>query len=473
MALKDLIAKWTPMGPEDAEHLGRLVAEWQLLADLSFSDLLLLCPSREPHLLVVVAQMRPYTAQTVYQDDQVGRHMDRAEAPFTWQALEEGRIVREGDPVWRESTPVRVEAIPVRRGGRAIASISQQANLATARTPSRLELTYLKAAGDLARMIAEGTFPFETHDPDPEALPRVGDGLVRLDDLGRVVYASPNAVSAYRRLGIKRNLLESPIEEFDLDPEPVREALRACQPTESEVERRGAVVLRRTIPLVVGGRPTGALVLLREVSELRRRDRMLDSKDATIREVHHRVKNNLQTVASLLRLQARRLDRPDVRQALEESERRIRAIALVHETLSVERGDTVDFDQVAGQVVGMVREGLAGPGLEVVVEGSAGDLPPEVATPLAVVLNELLQNSVDHAAPGRIGVALGRDDGVLRLEVWDDGQGLPDGFTLDGGAGLGLSIVRGLVESELGGELGIGGGPGTRAVVRVPVEGPR
>jgi two-component system, sensor histidine kinase PdtaS len=118
--------------------------------------------------------------------------MDRSEAPFTWQALDEGRIVREGDPVWREGTPVRVEAIPVRRGDRTIASISQHANLATARTPSRLELTYLKASGDLARMIADGTSPFETHDPEPGAFPRVGDGLARLDETGRVVYASPS-----------------------------------------------------------------------------------------------------------------------------------------------------------------------------------------------------------------------------------------------------------------------------------------
>jgi two-component system, sensor histidine kinase PdtaS len=229
VALKDLIAQWTPMGIEDAEHLGRLVAEWQLLADLSFSDLLLLCPSHQRGELVVVAQMRPYTAQTLYQDDQVGRHMTREEAPFTFQAMEEERIVREGDPVWREGTPVRVEAIPVRRGDRAIAAISQQANLATARTPSRLELTYLKAAGDLARMIAEGTFPFEAHEPDPEALPRVGDGLIRLDEVGRVVFASPNAVSAYRRLGTKRNLVDLPVAEFDLDPEPILAALRDCR----------------------------------------------------------------------------------------------------------------------------------------------------------------------------------------------------------------------------------------------------
>ncbi|MGH9169163.1 MAG: histidine kinase N-terminal domain-containing protein, partial [Acidimicrobiia bacterium] len=193
MALKDLIAERTDLGPPEAEHLARLAAEWQLLADLSFSDLLLMCQERGSEALVVVAQMRPYTAQTVYQDDQVGRSMSRGEARFTWRAMEEGRIVREGDPVWREGVPIRVEAIPVRFGPRVIAAISQQANLATARTPSRLELTYLIAAGDLAVMIADGTFPFDTDQPDPEALPRVGDGLLRLDAEGRVVYASPNA----------------------------------------------------------------------------------------------------------------------------------------------------------------------------------------------------------------------------------------------------------------------------------------
>ncbi|HYH28687.1 MAG TPA: histidine kinase N-terminal domain-containing protein, partial [Actinomycetota bacterium] len=153
MALKDTIAERTLLQERDAEHLVRLVAEWQLLADLAFADLLLLCRERDGDGLVVVAQMRPYTAQTVYEEDQVGRLIPLQEAAFTWRALEEERIVREGDPVWREGTPIRVEGIPVRAAGRVIAAISQQANLNTARQPSRLELTYLLTAGDLSVMI--------------------------------------------------------------------------------------------------------------------------------------------------------------------------------------------------------------------------------------------------------------------------------------------------------------------------------
>jgi two-component sensor histidine kinase len=195
-------------------------------------------------------------------------------------------------------------------------------------------------------------------------------------------------------------------------------------------------------------------------------------KDATIREIHHRVKNNLQTVASLLRLQARRNEIPEVREALVESERRIRSIALVHETLSVDRGDTVDFDQVAGSIAHMVSEGLTGPEVEIAVEGGYGAVIADVATPLAVVLSELLQNAVEHAFDergGRIGVRLERRNGDLRLEVRDDGRGLPEGFSLEAATGLGLQIARTLVESELGGTISFAGGRGTTAVVTVPV----
>jgi two-component sensor histidine kinase len=473
VALKELIAERTELGPAAADHLVRLVAEWQLLADLSFADLLLLCREREGAGLVVVAQMRPYTAQTVYQDDQVGRLIPPQEAHFTWRALEEGRIVREGEPVWREGIPIRVEGIPVRSKDGVIAAISQQANLDTARQPSRLELTYLLTAGDLARMIEAGTFPFDVDLPDPETLPRVGDGLIRLDAQGKVEYASPNAVSAYRRLGVTENLEDRPLSELDIDPQGILQTLRSRLPAESEVEARGAVVLRRAIPLVHEGVVGGAVILLRDVTELRRRDRLLMAKDATIREIHHRVKNNLQTVASLLRLQARRNERLDVRQALEESERRIRSIALVHETLSHERSDTVDFDQVAGEVVHMVSEGLTGPEVELSVEGSCGPVVADIATPLAVVLSELLQNSVEHAfgeGGGRIGVRLGGTNGRVVLEVWDDGRGLPEGFSLEGSSGLGLQIARALVESELGGELVLDGARGTTAKVTVPTD---
>ena len=113
----------------------------------------------------------------------------------------------------------------------------------------------------------------------------------------------------------------------------------------------------RAIPLTEAGQRFGALLLLRDVCELRRREQELLTKDATIREIHHRVKNNLQTVAALLRLQARRHRRRQARAALEEAVRRVGTIALVHETLSQGFDETVDFDEIADQGLPRGRRG--------------------------------------------------------------------------------------------------------------------
>jgi len=223
----------------------------------------------------------------------------------------------------------------------------------------------------------------------------------------------------------------------------------------------------------------GGIVMLRDVTDIRHRDRMLVTKDATIREIHHRVKNNLQTIAALLRLQARRLRSNEARAALEESERRIRSIAVVHETLSRDASDVVPFDEIVRPLARLVEEASGGPdlGFRIEVEGHVGDIPGELATPLAVVLNELVQNAVDHAYPptgSRTGVAgvrvtLAREGQDVVVEVADDGVGLPPGFDLDDASGLGLSIVHTLVTTEMGGLLELRDDQGARAVVRVPV----
>ncbi len=168
------------------------------------------------------------------------------------------------------------------------------------------------------------------------------------------------------------------------------------------MEGNGSVVQLRAIPLIVGGSRTGALILVRDVTELRRRERELMTKDATIREIHHRVKNNLQTVAALLRLQARRLRAPEAREALDEAVRRVGSIAVVHETLSHAPDEIVDFDDIADRVAMMAGE-VSAPEVRVIpkLTGSFGLLSAAVATPLAMVLTELLQNALQHGFPAR------------------------------------------------------------------------
>jgi two-component sensor histidine kinase len=254
---------------------------------------------------------------------------------------------------------------------------------------------------------------------------------------------------------------------------------RAHRDTEIGTDEASLIV--RAIPLRPQGDHIGALVLVRDVTDLRRRDRELVTKDATIREIHHRVKNNLQTVAALLRLQARRMDNEAARLALEEAVRRVGSIAIVHETLSQAVEEQVDFDEIVDPLGRMVTEVSAvGSRVRVRRQGSFGVLPSETATALAMVLTELLQNAVEHGYDadaadlhGEIVLTARRIVGRLHVTVDDDGRGLPKAFDLDGSTSLGLSIVRTLVESELGGQLELGpqpAGTGTRAALDVPVE---
>ncbi|MFA5786502.1 MAG: histidine kinase N-terminal domain-containing protein [Actinomycetota bacterium] len=472
--LKDLAEEHTDLTEVEIDHLHRLLADWQLLADLSFADLLLWCRTRDHRSFVVVGQMRPYTAQTIYRDDLVGTLVTAEELPLAERAFVEGRIVREGEPP-QPDAPRRRETIPVVCAKRVVGAVSLEAHMPSSRVASDLELTYMRAGSELAQMIADGTLPFPGEDLERETSPRVGDGLMRLDDRGIVTYLSPNAVSAFRRLGVTGNLAGERLESVNVESQEVLEVLRTRRPRESEVEGSGTVVLRRALPLIVGGKVIGALVLFRDVTELRRRERQLRSKDASIREIHHRVKNNLQTVASLLRLQSRRLANPEAKAALEESVQRITSIALVHETLSQVAGEHVPFDEVAKRIVVVTPEVLGSPErcVEVRLTGSAGDLPAQVATPLALVLAELLQNAVEHAFPergGHVRVDLVRGSSTLQVIVQDDGIGLVPDFELETNSNLGLQIVRTLVENELSGTIVISSEEGTRVELTLPLD---
>jgi two-component sensor histidine kinase len=481
--LSDIAHSHTNLDQPDVEWLRALVADWQIIADLSFADLILWLPDADGAGFWAGAQMRPTTGPTAYLNDLVGSFMSDSQRPLLVQAWEEGRITREGDPEWRDEVPVRVEAIPVRRDGKVIAVVARNTNLTGVRTSSRLELSYLQAASELFAMIASGAFPFTTQRSDLTDTPRVGDGFIRVDRHGVVSYASPNAQSVFRRLGLTGDLAEHSLAEvvrslvpahLRADEETLTAVLSGRAPRDTEVGNAMATIIARSVPLRPAGDHEGAVILIRDVTDLRRRDRELVTKDATIREIHHRVKNNLQTVAALLRLQARRLDLPEGRAALEEAVRRVGAIAVVHETLSQNFDEWVDFDVVCDQLARLVTDvGTQGASVRTLREGSFGMISSDAATPLAMVLTELMQNAVEHGFAddnqGAITLRVTRDGSELVVQVQDNGSGLPEGFDLDASSSLGLSIVKTLV-SELGGTVAIASEPtgGTTATVRLP-----
>jgi two-component sensor histidine kinase len=468
--LADRIVATSGLSREEAEYLRSLCSSWQVLADLSFSDLLLYIRQPSGEAFEICAQLRPLTSQTLYPQDMVGTRVTQPEQPIVERAFREGRIWKQDDPVLVDGIPIRMDAVPVRFDGRVIAVVTKEGSPATSRRPGRLEQAYLEVADRVSQMVCDGRFPFSIA-PSGD-WPRAGEGLIVLEQDGRIAWMSPNALSSLHRLGIQQNVLGRYLDDLGLGETQVRAALSTGWLKDGELSRGESHVRLRVMPLIEKDRVTGGLVLARDVSEVRQKERVISVKDATIREIHHRVKNNLQTIASLLRLQGRRVSSEEAKAALKESVLRVGSIALVHETLSEEPSDVADFGEVARRIGAMVADGLVLPErpIELKVTGQSGPLGADLATPLAVTVTELLQNAIEHAFPddrtGTVGVEISSVGEEVIVIVWDDGVGIHH-EDLRAGARLGLQIVRSLIE-ELGGSVEITADGGTRVEVRVP-----
>jgi two-component sensor histidine kinase len=473
MPFRHLLSDQSSLTPDDVLRLGELTAEWQLLADLSFADLVLWIPKRQdqkswPEGHRAVAQIRPMTAATVFTHDLIGNEVTWGSRTDLDQALSSGEIIRDSRAEQVGEIEIKVECIPVFFLGRVIAVISRHRNLETMRTPSRLELNYREIANHIYRMIAEGNFPVKDNVYLAEAAPRVGDGLVRINVSGEVLFASPNARSALNRVGWDKDVegqnfgqvldsLVSPISPLNPKEENWQISMSGKQLRREEFENSGGVLDLLAIPLTEGDNRIGAVVLVHNVTELRRKDRALISKDATIREIHHRVKNNLQTVSALLRLQARRIEDPKASAAIEEAVRRVVSIALVHETLSATSQDLVQFDEVITKIIQGASELNIRPNeIQIKKVGEFGLISSMVATPLALVLTELIHNALEHGlsiSGDLVELRINRQAASMTITVTDNGAGIPNDFSLELNTNLGLQIVQTLTKNELAGKI--------------------
>jgi len=432
---------------------------------------------------VAVAHIRPTTAATIFPQDVIGDEIAWGARPRIDQALSGAEIVRDAQPEKFGELLIKEETIPVIFEEQVIAVISRHRNAELMRQPSRLELNYREVAHNVYRMVAEGTFPYTEHSELFDSAVRVGDGLIRLDVSGAIIYASPNAKSAFNRMGLAGELDGNLLGEIarkvsQIQREAHEEAMEVSLSGRSlrrvEIENSRGTIDLLVLPLLAGGDRIGAIVLLQNVTELRRRERELVTKDATIREIHHRVKNNLQTVSALLRLQSRRIEDPAASAALNEAVRRIASIALVHETLSSSTEASVAFDDVLDRLITHALELSPRMGeLNIARTGELGSLDPRIATPLSLVVTELIHNALEHGlaeSGANLKVEVSRLEDAAQIVIFDDGVGLPDGFTILESANLGLQIVRTLTENELKGTINlIRTTRGTEAQLNFPI----
>jgi two-component sensor histidine kinase/PAS domain-containing protein len=491
--MNDVVHECESLTQEDVTFLEEIVKDLGILADLSRADVLMYCPC-SPDRAVVVAQANPHSILPIYSESIVGQEVTFLDEPAVLHALTEGhrgltevrrKIAERSVPT--KAAPVVQETYPIRApDGQVIAAVCIETNLIERERHRRRSRVFRKALKQFQQAVLSGALPGAAQlTPFAEH-----DGVLVVDTQHRIQYVSGIATSLYRKLGYAGELLRRHIEDLELDDHSLaHEAMEQGTCLEREVQVGDLVWIKKAIPLFsipgrfgrllsrTGGtwRLEGMLLTIRDETESRRQEEELRVKVAMIQEIHHRVKNNMQTIASLLRLQARRATSENVRQALQEGINRILSVAVIHEFLAHQEARVINIRDVSQRIINQVREGVLDTdrGIRLDLRGPNIYLPTQPATVCALVINELLQNALEHGYGRQDGGAVTvnlRDDGEqVTISVDDDGVGLPEEFDLTRTGSLGLQIVRALAEGDLKGTFELHGrDKGVSAVVTFP-----
>jgi two-component sensor histidine kinase len=475
---------------EDQNVLENVAGHLPLLADLTHADAVLF--ARADDQVVVVGQAQPVPVPSPYAlPVEVGRTMTRDEAPLVFRVLFESRRNQVTTTVIR-GAPVLQEVFAIRNDrGEVIGVLRSEMLLIEHERQRKRHAVFRRAIARARDLIVAGRMR------GGDKLGRLGvhDGVIVIDSTGRIEYLSAPAEHLYRRLGYADNLVKTQLQELETNEYICFKAMERGVCMEQRVQEHDLVWIKRVVPLVSGedrrfmqgqplpligrrGVPVGAVVAIQDVTDELQNEQELKIKTAMIQEIHHRVKNNLQTIAALLRLQARRTGNPEVAEQLRESVGRIISIAVVHEFLSHEENSVINIHEVSNRILAEVRNGVLDRSrpVSLSLEGTRSFLlPAQQATSCALIINELVQNAVEHAFVGLPGgsivVRLAEQGDSLYIEIDDDGRGLPDDFDPARHGGLGLQIVRSLVREDLKGEFELQrrtNGDGVHAVVSFP-----
>ena len=520
----------------DIALLYRIEASLAITADVSRSDVMLCClmdPQEDPlsniefiespamqrvpvGQILVARHAAPHSLSSIYRDDMTGRTYTFTDQPTVHRALMDDhrdRMAESKIPPERISSgaPVIQQAYTVHNAvNQAIAALLIETNLIEYERHRRRDRPFRHAVRWLQRMAVQG----EIETADISGGFGSLDGIYLVDEHFCISYMSGIAMNLFRSIGLVADMRGAPVSDLEeQDEEIVSWAMRAncCVQTREEYED-GRVWVRTAIPLraprgalylmqrrVRGQLPwtklmptedaprvDGVLVLVHNATETVQRERELKVKSAMIQEVHHRVKNNLQTIASILRIQSRRFQGGEGKRQLTDAVNRILSMSVIHEYLSRDGHGLINIRDVCQRILGQAQQVTVNPGqhVEIAMEGPNIRLPASQATASALVVNELLMNAMEHGLRdrhrGEIRIALEDLGDEVRITLLDNGLGLPSDFDPDESCGLGLQIVYTLVTDDLKGKLHFeqvtgddsgaaeGTGGGTRAIVTFP-----
>ncbi|MDQ0189494.1 sensor histidine kinase [Alicyclobacillus cycloheptanicus] len=458
----------TDLTADEIEEVIRLAGQLQTMADLNRADVFIDCLWRgRSDQAVVVAQSKPNTGGSLYSEFIVGQRILRDNEPGVFYAFQTDKYVTGTRAITNENVTIQQKILPFHgSSGRVIGVVILEQDISSQVIQEQAARLFQQTAEDLGETlwevaVAEINLPSLIH-----------EGVILCNSEYLFTYINPTARQWFEKLHQPKPEIGAPLDAVFSGV--LQQVLLDAH--DRGVEAReftfgDNTVLVKAISIQKHSVFKGGLILLSDITELREKERQLTIQSTVMKEIHHRVKNNLQTISSLLRLQMRRTKSEEIRAAFQDSIHRIKTIALVHERLSQSGIEFVELRQLMEAIASMLIQTARHPekSVQYTVEADAISLPSEKATPIALILNELIQNCLDHAfeyqSGGRIYVSAGCDGGELVIVVQDNGQGW-DLRTSDDT--LGTRIVETLVTEDLNGQIDYVVDGGTRVTVRFP-----
>ncbi|MDY2984584.1 MAG: histidine kinase N-terminal domain-containing protein [Synergistes jonesii] len=454
--VKDLCQQYTDLTDEDIATIEGMSAILKPLANLEDADIFIDCPLWSEDA-IVVAEAKPDYVPSSYKKSVVGLLAKKHNEPAVARTFRLGVATKQMKAITQENTHVIQTVEPIRNGaGRVIGVLIREKRADEERVQSERihfsQQSYKRIAKAIAHMTAD----------DSSWLAEcIDEALIIVDRDGYVSYCNSLARELYKRLGYVYDILGQSYQNIlqIYFPEP-RGVDDVAGFSEVEVELAHSFLAIRRIDLDSKG--MGFALIIRDITDKKEREKELILKSVAIQEMHHRVKNNLQTIASLLRLQCRRARDMETQKVLQESMSRILSIAVTHELLSQVGIDSVNIREVILNIKNNTLRYFSNIYtdniVEVQVEGDDFQVDADTSTSIALVVNELLQNSLEHAFLGK------RQKGIVRISIThgslyssitveDNGRG----FNMKKAPGntLGLSIVNALVKDKLDGSFSI------------------
>lgn len=451
MSIQQLCKKYTHLCDKDIEKLEKIGVTLPIVSELVQADVFLDTLTKNPNKAIVLGAAM--ATKSLYHHSVVGELATRENEPAVIRTLETGMPSRQLKAITQENQQARQDVVPVHNDeGSVIGVLIIESDTSDANNQKKNFEILSETTEQITQVLL-------MHHTPEEITHYVNDGIIIFSEEGRAVYANPVAEKLYEKLGYKDPIKGMIFENITLSDHSFKEILQHPSIHNDEIEIGPLCLSLKYYSIVEEGKVESLVMLIKDVTDVKEIEKELILKSVAIKEIHHRVKNNLQTIASLLRLQSRRTGDETVKKAFNESISRILSISLTHEILAQNGVDDIDIkailEKLVDNILGYSKNNQVQ--ISALIVGDAFLINSDKATSIALVVNELVQNAIEYAFEGRtegkILLIIEKGEFCSRIIIQDDGIGFDKAGIRNGS--LGYRIVKGIVSDKLGGELSV------------------